>query len=74
MLDKRSKASWQIVNELKEYFSRWCFPNNYYNQCCGTKCTNLWCTSNKISPKSVASKLYKSLAKEIIKRNATQKV
>lgn len=69
MLDKRTKVGWEIVSEVKEYF--------------GAKVYNTIITTNvaaQIAPtygmpvleydrKSNAAKLYKSLAKELLKQN-----
>lgn len=70
MLDKRTKAGWQIVNEVKEYF--------------GNKVFNTFITMNVAAqvapahgkpvvlydPKATSAKLYKSLAKELVAKNA----
>ena len=74
MLDKRSKAGWQIVHELKEYFQDGVFDTIITTNVAVQNAPTYGFPVTKYAPKSVASKLYKSLAKEIIKRNATQKV
>ncbi len=69
MLDKRTKAGWEIVNEVKEYF--------------GDKVFKTFITMNVAAqvapahgkpvvlydPKAASAKLYKSLAKELVMKN-----
>jgi len=69
MLDKRTKAGWEIVHEIKEYFQKGVFdtiiPSNVAAQVAPTYGLPVL----NYAPKSSSSKLYRSLAKEILNNN-----
>lgn len=70
MLDKRVKASWQIVNEIREIFGE-----KVFNTIIGTNVKTQVAPSFAkpvlvYAPRSSASKQYKSLAKELVVNNA----
>lgn len=74
MLDKRSKAGWQIVHELKEYFQEGVFQTIITSNVAVQNAPTYGVSVLKYAPTSVASKLYRSLAKEIIKYNEPKTV
>lgn len=74
MLDKRSKAGWQIVHELKEYFQDGVFETIITTNVAVQNAPTYGVPVLKYAPTSMASKLYKSLAKEIIKHNEPQTI
>jgi chromosome partitioning protein len=74
MLDKRSKAGWQIVHELKEYFQEGVFQTIITTNVAVQNAPTYGVPVLKYAPTSVASKLYKSLAKEIIKHNESKTI
>lgn len=74
MLDKRSKAGWQIVHELKEYFQDGVFETIITTNVAVQNAPTYGVPVLKFAPTSMASKLYKSLAKEIIKHNEPQTI
>lgn len=69
MLDKRTKHGWAIVHEIKEYFQEGVFktiiPSNVAAQVAPTYGLSVI----KFAPRSPAAILYKSLAKEILKKH-----
>jgi len=69
MLDKRSKAGWQIVHELKEYFQEGVFDTIITTNVAVQNAPTYGVPVSSYAPTSMATKLYKSLAKEIIKHN-----
>ena len=74
MLDKRSKAGWQIVHELKEYFQDGVFETIITTNVAVQNAPTHGVPVLKYAPTSMASKLYKSLAKEIIKHNESKTI
>ncbi|CCV64935.1 Chromosome segregation ATPase [Alteracholeplasma palmae J233] len=69
MLDKRTKAGWEVVNEIKGYFGKEVFETIITNNVAAQVAPTYGLPVLKYAPKSISSKLYKSLAKEVIKRN-----
>jgi chromosome partitioning protein len=69
MLDKRTKAGWEIVREIKDYFNDGVFdtiiPSNVAAQVAPTYGVPVL----NFAPRSSSSKLYRSLAKEIVDKN-----
>lgn len=74
MLDKRSKAGWQIVHELKEYFQDGVFDTIITTNVAVQNAPTHGVPVLQYAPTSMASKLYKSLAKEIINHNEPQTI
>ena len=74
MLDKRSKAGWQIVHELKEYFQDGVFDTIITTNVAVQNAPTYGVPVLQYAPTSMASKLYKSLAKEIIKQNESKTI
>ena len=72
MLDKRSKASWQIVNELKKYFEEGIFQTIIPSNVAAQNAPNYGIPIMKYQKRSTSAKHYLLLAKEIIKNNEEQ--
>lgn len=70
MLDKRVKAGWEVVNEIKQYFKEKVFDSIIASNVTAQVAPRYGMPLSKYDPKSKAAKLYKSLAKEVLKRNA----
>jgi chromosome partitioning protein len=66
MLDKRSKAGWQIVNELKEYFQTGVFNTIITSNVAAQIAPTYGIPITKYDSKAVSGKLYKELAKEML--------
>jgi chromosome partitioning protein len=69
MLDKRSKAGWQVVNELKEYFQSGVFETIITSNVAAQIAPTYGIPIYKYDPKAPSAKLYKALAKEILTKN-----
>lgn len=69
MLDKRSKAGWQVVNELKEYFQSGVFETIITTNVAAQIAPTYGIPIYKYDPKASSAKLYKALAKEILNKN-----
>lgn len=69
MLDKRTKAGWEIVNEVKGYFGDGVFSTIITSNVAAQVAPTYGLSVLSYAPKSPAAKLYKSLAKEVIKKN-----
>lgn len=69
MLDKRTKAGWAIVHEIKEYFKKGVFDTIITSNVAAQVAPTYGVPVTKFAPKSPAAKLYKSLAKEIVIKN-----
>ncbi len=69
MLDKRTKAGWEIVHEIKDYFKDGVFDTIITSNVAAQVAPTYGVPVLTFAPKSPASKLYKSLAKEVIERN-----
>ncbi|NLK12599.1 MAG: ParA family protein [Candidatus Phytoplasma sp.] len=69
MLDKRTKAGWEVVNEIKGYFGKEVFETIITSNVAAQVAPTYGLPVLKYAPNSAASKLYKSLAKEVLKRN-----
>lgn len=70
MLDKRVKAGWEVVNEIKEYFKEKVFDSIIVSNVTTQVAPRYGMSLIEYDAKSKAAKLYKSLAKEVLKRNA----
>lgn len=69
MLDKRTKAGWEIVHEIKDYFKEGVFDTIITSNVAAQVAPTYGLPVLTFAPKSSAAKLYKSLAKEIVKNN-----
>lgn len=69
MLDKRTKSGWQIVHELKEYFHEGIFDTIITSNVAAQIAPTYGMPVMKFNSKAPAAKLYRSLAKEVIKNN-----
>lgn len=69
MLDKRTKAGWEIVNEVKEYFGEKVFKTFIASNVAAQVAPTYGMPVINYSPKSPSSKLYKLLAKELVVNN-----
>jgi chromosome partitioning protein len=69
MLDKRTKAGWEIVHEIKDYFKEGVFETIITSNVAAQVAPTYGLPVIQFAPKSPAAKLYKSLAKEIVKNN-----
>lgn len=69
MLDKRTKAGWEIVHEIKDYFKEGVFDTIITSNVAAQVAPTYGIPVLTFAPKSPAARLYKSLAKEIVKNN-----
>lgn len=69
MLDKRTKAGWEIVHEIKDYFKEGVFDTIITSNVAAQVAPTYGLPVLTFAPKSPAAKLYKSLAKEIVNKN-----
>jgi chromosome partitioning protein len=69
MLDKRTKAGWEIVHEIKDYFKEGVFDTIITSNVAAQVAPTYGLPVLAFAPKSPAAKLYKSLAKEIVANN-----
>ncbi|MDY0276573.1 MAG: AAA family ATPase [Acholeplasma sp.] len=67
MLDKRTKAGWEIVHEVKSYFGEGVFDTIITSNVAAQVAPTYGVPILTYNSKAPAAKLYKSLAKEIIK-------
>ena len=67
MLDKRVKAGWQIVNEIKDCFGEKVFKTIITTDVKTQVAPNYGMSVIEYSSKSQASKQFRELAKEVIK-------
>lgn len=73
MLDKRTKAGWEIVHEIKDYFKEGVFDTIITSNVAAQVAPTYGLPVLMFAPKSPAAKLYKSLAKEIVINNERRK-
>ncbi|PKK93956.1 MAG: sporulation initiation inhibitor Soj [Tenericutes bacterium HGW-Tenericutes-6] len=73
MLDKRTKAGWEIVHEIKDYFKDGVFDTIITSNVAAQVAPTYGLPVLTFAPKSPAAKLYKSLAKEIVAKNEQRK-
>ena len=69
MLDKRTKAGWEIVHEIKDYFKEGVFETIITSNVAAQVAPSYGIPVLMYAPKSPASKLYKSLAREVVNNN-----
>ena len=69
MLDKRTKHGWSIVHEIKEYFKEGVFKTIITSNVAAQVAPTYGMSVLKYAPSSPAATLYKSLAKELIKKH-----
>ena len=69
MLDKRTKAGWEIVHEIKDYFKEGVFETIITSNVAAQVAPTYGVPVLTYAPKSPASILYKSLAREVIDKN-----
>jgi chromosome partitioning protein len=72
MLDKRTKAGWEIVHEIKDYFKEGVFDTIITSNVAAQVAPTYGLPVTTFAPKSPASRLYKSLAKEVVKNNESR--
>ncbi|MBN2300854.1 MAG: ParA family protein [Acholeplasmataceae bacterium] len=73
MLDKRTKAGWEIVHEIKDYFKEGVFDTIITSNVAAQVAPTYGLPVLTFAPKSPAARLYKSLAKEIVNNNDRRK-
>lgn len=73
MLDKRTKAGWEIVHEVKSYFGDGVFDTIITSNVAAQVAPTFGVPILTYNAKAQSARLYKSLAKEIIKNNARKK-
>ena len=73
MSDKRTKAGWEIVHEVKSYFGEGVFDTIITSNVAAQVAPTYGVPILTYNPKAPSAKLYKSLAKEIIKKNGRKK-
>lgn len=73
MLDKRTKAGWEIVHEIKDYFKDGVFDTIITSNVAAQVAPTYGLPVLTFAPKSPAAKLYRSLAKEIVAKNEQRK-
>lgn len=69
MLDKRTKAGWEIVHEVKSYFHEGVFDTIITSNVAAQVAPTFGVPILTYNPKAPSAQLYKSLAKEIIDNN-----
>lgn len=69
MLDKRTKAGWEIVHEIKDYFKDGVFETIITSNVAAQAAPTYGIPVLTYAPKSPASRLYKSLAREVVNNN-----
>lgn len=69
MLDKRTKAGWEIVHEIKDYFKEGVFETIITSNVAAQVAPTYGVPVLTYAPKSPSAKLYKSLAREVIENN-----
>ena len=69
MLDKRTKAGWEIVHEIKDYFKDGVFETIITSNVAAQAAPTYGSPVLTYAPKSPASRLYKSLAREVVNNN-----
>jgi len=69
MLDKRTKAGWEIVREIKDYFNEGVFDTIITSNVAAQVAPTYGVPVLNYAPRSSSSKLYRSLAKEIVDNN-----
>lgn len=69
MLDKRTKAGWEIVHEIKDYFKEGVFETIITSNVAAQVAPTYGVPVLTFAPKSPAAKLYKSLAREVVDNN-----
>ncbi|MBE0701534.1 MAG: ParA family protein [Acholeplasmataceae bacterium] len=69
MLDKRTKAGWEIVHEIKDYFKEGVFDTIITSNVAAQVAPTYGLSVLTFAPKSPAARLYKSLAKEVVMNN-----
>jgi chromosome partitioning protein len=73
MLDKRTKAGWEIVHEVKGYFGEGVFDTIITSNVAAQVAPTYGAPILNYNAKAPSAKLYKNLAKEIIKKNGSKK-
>ena len=73
MLDKRTKAGWEIVHEIKDHFQEGVFDTIVTSNVSAQVAPTYGMSVLSYQPKSPAAKLYKSLAKEVLAKNERRK-
>ena len=69
MLDRRTKAGWEIVHEVKSYFGEGVFDTIITSNVAAQVAPTFGVPILTYNPKAPSAQLYKSLAKEIIDNN-----
>lgn len=73
MLDRRTKSGWEIVHEVKSYFGEGVFDTIITSNVAAQEAPTYGVPILTYKPKAPSARLYKSLAKEIIKKNGRKK-
>lgn len=73
MLDKRTKAGWEIVHEVKSYFGDGVFDTIITSNVAAQVAPTYGVPILTYNSKAPSAKLYKSLAKEVIKKNGAKR-
>lgn len=69
MLDKRTKSGWEIVHDVKNHFREGVFNTIITTNVAAQVAPTFGMSVIEYAPSAPASKLYRSLAKEILKNN-----
>lgn len=69
MLDRRTKAGWEIVHEIKDYFKEGVFDTIITSNVAAQMAPTYGVPVLTFAPRSPAARLYKSLAKEVVSKN-----
>lgn len=69
MLDRRTKAGWEIVHEIKDYFNEGVFDTIITSNVAAQMAPTYGVPVLNFAPRSPAARLYKSLAKEVVEKN-----
>lgn len=72
MLDKRTKAGWEVVHEVKDYFRNSVFDTIITSNVSAQIAPRYGMPVMKYDSRSASAVLYKNLAKEILKKNGEQ--
>lgn len=72
MLDKRTKVGWEVVHEVKDYFGKSVFDTIITSNVSAQIAPRYGMPVMKYDSRSASAVLYKSLAKEILKKNGEQ--
>jgi chromosome partitioning protein len=69
MLDRRTKAGWEIVHEIKDYFKDGVFETIITSNVAAQVAPTYGLPVIQFAPRSPSARLYKALAKEVLRNN-----